>query len=106
MEALVPNIEQARTYIGIAFTILLTIVLLAIPVYTKLRDAIVTMIGPALGKHDSDPEAHSNIRNAISLLEGAVSDLQRQINTESAHRKESLEQVHQQLDTAIRLLRE
>lgn len=106
MESLIKDLEEARTYVAVALAVLLFIFLLVVPLYTRLRDALVVMVSPTVDAHNDDPSAHSNIRSAIGLLEKAVIDLQRQISTESEHRKESLEQVHQQLDTAIRLLRE
>lgn len=98
-----------RVIVGGTIAALLTLILIGLPFYSKIHDAILTLSKPLIREHNVDPKAHEatfgNVHEAVVLLQKSVTDLQRQIDGESLHRKDSLLALQRQLEQAVELLR-
>lgn len=100
--------EEAKAWIAGTVIALVLILFFGLPYWEKFRAAAGKLSDPVVAAHDQSANAHAkqfaDLHLAISILDGTVKDLQRQIDGNESHRRESMQAVQDQIQTAIRLL--
>jgi hypothetical protein len=103
----VDGILQLSSSRGVILTtagVLMVLLFFGIPLVDKFRSILGSAIQPRVDVHNTDHEAHGDIRKALALLTQTVQSLQSQIDRNEGNRRESLEAVQRQLQMAITLL--
>jgi uncharacterized membrane protein len=107
-----PDLLSANTQTWVSSGMIATIIilLLLIPLVDKIKSIVGGVTSPsvknAVDTHNDSDKSHSDIRTAIALLNKAVIDLQKQIDLGETARRDSIQSVQHQLQTAIELLQE
>lgn len=104
-EADVPiQFEGPRGWIIATLIAVIVIVFFGLPIFEKVREAIGKAAEPKITEHNECADAHPDLRQAVALLNQALTNMQTQINGMEAHRRESFQAIQKQLEIAIELL--